>query len=362
MTVFFRYYLYRLKKSLILFAVLSGALLVCELASGVDLIDSFIQIPVIFRDNRILFANHAIREILKFYFFAAAALSFILPVAVLSPFKKSRARDPFYALPLGARKKAAAHLLAGLTVYTALFVVFAPYHLLRDAGEIGKTGAAGGLFFAVFLEYLCGVGLYFINSFFFSFASTPFDGAVGIVLWHAVPYALGGFIRSLFYLFPDVTDGLVSFFGNRAEPKQFRLFYPLTQIYRNSAYSLSGIDRVLLPAPADPLFYGLFIGFSLAAAILFFILLPAYKTENNGSVSSSFMSYKTLIPLNGLLLVGGFRYGFRIPVTLILMLAGYVIYRRGFRLRAPDILWLCCAVALSAVLVFVLSQHPLKTL
>ena len=65
------------------------------------------------------------------------------------------------------------------------------------------------------------------------------------------------------------------------------------------------------------------------------------KAEKAGDISDSFLDYRTLVPFYGysILLNSTERAWEFSPIIYLLMAVGYILYRRGFKLRMSD--WIC---------------------
>ena len=294
-------------------------------------------------------------------FFYVMLLSFVLPAAALAPFKSAKAADLLYALPLGRRRMAGASLLASQTVYTALFLFALISQVILCCVNREQDRISLLLPFAL-AAYLTGTGLSMISALFFSFGNTVFDGAVLIVLWRALPLAIQCLIRFFIYLLSTIFPASV---WTRFRPDRYLIHfsdkfsvrflpgYPLACFAQDTWVEMN-VGEPMPPADAvwAPVGLCAFLLCTAAAAVLFFVFFPKQKTERIGEISDSVFAYKTLIPLLGaglLLSTSSF------PVTLLLMLAGYVVYRRGFRLKLPDLICLGCALILAVALMFILE-------
>ena len=93
---------------------------------------------------------------------------------------------------------------------------------------------------------------------------------------------------------------------------------------------------------------------SAVGYFLSFIKKPAYKASE---VSNSVLGYKVLIPIYFIWGATVFYFEPMILVfDLIMMIVGYVIYRRGFRFKLPDILSMVGSLIVAVILVFFLNK------
>ena len=82
-----------------------------------------------------------------------------------------------------------------------------------------------------------------------------------------------------------------------------------------------------------------FVACILAAMLFYFA--GRSKAEKAGDISDSFLGYRTLVPFYGysILLNSTERAWEFSPIIYLLMIVGYILYRRGFKLRMSD--WIC---------------------
>jgi hypothetical protein len=92
----------------------------------------------------------------------------------------------------------------------------------------------------------------------------------------------------------------------------------------------------------------------ILASLGFFLRFKRKGAHMAGEVSDTIFGYKLLIPLYGYALL--LMYSDLSVMTVLifaLMLIGYFIYRRGFKIRKSDIIFIVCGIIpmiLSAIL------------
>ena len=85
----------------------------------------------------------------------------------------------------------------------------------------------------------------------------------------------------------------------------------------------------------------------IAAAVGYFVTFVKKGAEKAGEISNSWFGYKLLIPLYGYsLLLQYDSLDFMTVAICILMVIGYVVYRRGFKLKLSDIIISCLGIGM----------------
>ena len=197
-----------------------------------------------------------------------------------------------------------------------------------------------------FAALMGGLILYFFVAFFFWQGNTVADGIVFAIGFAGAP-AL--FVLDLSILFNSSlmseavwylpfwhlnnTTGLFYYKAMQDSPEVMEV---MGEQLSNNAYSWE------LDSLANK-FYMYIVWFFVACilAAMLFYFAGRSKAEKAGDISDSFLGYRTLVPFYGysILLNSTERAWEFSPIIYLLMIVGYILYRRGFKLRMSD--WIC---------------------
>ena len=268
-----------------------------------------------------------------------ALLSAVLEFA---PFLSRRNLDTLYAMPISRRSMQLVHYLSGListlTSHAVSFLLTVIFWL--------PYGQYFSLVYAIplyFISIVCGAIMYAIAVFLFSKGNTIVDGCLTLVL--------GGCAMPLF---------LLAVFTYRIFWKHFDfdtsstfLWAPINE-YTDAYQKLIQQDTYLGILDNPPYFHTLaefyqekstiimtvlFLLLGIAAVLGFFLYHPKKPIETVGEITTSFFSYRTMIPLYAfsvITIIGIDAIG--ICLLLACMVAGYIIYRRTYRLKRSDLI------------------------
>ena len=197
-----------------------------------------------------------------------------------------------------------------------------------------------------FVALVGGLILYFFVAFFFWQGNTVADGIVFAIGFAGAP-AL--FVLDLSILFNSSlmseavwylpfwhlnnTTGLFYYKAMQDSPEVMEV---MGEQLSNNAYFWE------LDSLANK-FYMYIVWFFVACilAAMLFYFAGRSKAEKAGDISDSFLGYRTLVPFYGysILLNSTERAWEFSPIIYLLMIVGYILYRRGFKLRMSD--WIC---------------------
>ncbi|MGM9643673.1 MAG: hypothetical protein ACI3X1_01160 [Eubacteriales bacterium] len=274
----------------------------------------------------------------------------LIPILELSVFKTRRNLDTLFFFPIKRTKMALAHYLSGaiqiFTVYTVSFVSVWIYLLATtDCFRLGYMP----LYYLFSL--LLGWVMYSIFTFLFSEGNTVPDGILFCALWAFVAYLV-------MYVFHSVSRAVLdrqvlleleslSGWGIIYAPinNLTVIFQDLIEVNRASdagaSYYVNYADRYM----AQMYMFFVWGAVGIAAAFGFFFNFKRKGAHLAGEISDSPFGYKLLIPVYGygLLLLSD---GLEIMSVIIfaLMLVGYFIYRRGFKIKTRDIIFIACGI------------------
>lgn len=272
-------------------------------------------------------------------------LAAVLPLLRLSAFKSRRNIDTLYFFPLSRRKMVAVQLGMGIGEMFCAFTLAYLYFIFLYKLKAG----AFHLFWLLpnyFVALVGGLILYFFVAFFFWQGNTVADGIVFAIGFAGAP-AL--FVLDLSILFNSSlmseavwylpfwhlnnTTGLFYYKAMQDSPEVMEV---MGEQLSNNAYFWE------LDSLANK-FYMYIVWFFVACilAAMLFYFAGRSKAEKAGDISDSFLGYRTLVPFYGysILLNSTERAWEFSPIIYLLMIVGYILYRRGFKLRMSD--WIC---------------------
>lgn len=272
-------------------------------------------------------------------------LAAVLPLLRLSAFKSRRNIDTLYSFPLSRRKMVAVQLGMGIGEMFCAFTLSYLYFIFLYKLKAG----AFHLFWLLpnyFVALVGGLILYFFVAFFFWQGNTVADGIVFAIGFAGAP-AL--FVLDLSILFNSSlmseavwylpfwhlnnTTGLFYYKAMQDSPEVMEV---MGEQLSNNAYYWE------LDSLANK-FYMYIVWFFVACilAAMLFYFAGRSKAEKAGDISDSFLGYRTLVPFYGysILLNSTERAWEFSPIIYLLMIVGYILYRRGFKLRMSD--WIC---------------------
>lgn len=350
MTAFQRYLLYRIKNSILrtlIFTIFSVLITQTELRICND--DAYIE----YRTSGL-------------YIFATVLgiVASLIPFFELAGFKNRRNLDTLFFFPIKRGKMALAIYISGLlqviTVYTVTYIAG---FIFLDTNTYYYFALSYMLPY-FFLSLLLGVVIYSIFMFLFSQANTVVDGVLFCLLWiyllHIVGYTV---IQEIFSLY-DTTSAPIRRAWNAANNlSQWGIIYTpinhLTVLFQDliEINDPPRWDRSAELIRKHSYMFFAWGAVGVAAAVGYIYSFAKRGAEKAGEISRSWLGYKILIPIYGycLILLTAYDSG---PSSLsflsfALMIIGYVIYRRSFKLKKSDII-ATAAGLIPVILTFIL--------
>ena len=337
MTTFKRYFVYQLKQSLLrtlVFTVLT--VMIC-----MSITNSYIS------PELDMHKSTGIEMLATFL----GIFCCLIPILELSGFKNRRNLDTLYFFPIKRERMALAHYLAGacqvLVIYTASFV--AVWLTLAI-----KTSCFSLEYMPLYyvLSLVAGAVLYSIVCFIYSEANSVADGVVFVALWFFAVYVVMFCLRT--YVLRSFLTGTDIWLDTSSLSVWWPLYAPLnnlTVIFQDLIetnqqsypydYTASYADMYLSRA----YMFAVWALVGALAAIGFFVRFKRKGAHMAGEVSNSIFGYKLLIPLYGYALL--LMYSDLDIMTILIfamMLIGYFIYRRGFKIKKSDIIFIACGI------------------
>lgn len=276
----------------------------------------------------------------------------LIPIFELAAFKNRRNLDTLYFFPIKRWKLALAHYLSGLTqiiaVHSLCFFVSWTFYAVRT------DYFAREYMFPYFLSSLgLGIIIYSIFMFINAQANTVVDGVLFSILWIfalfmvfivavGVAEAVTG-DKSIFSEYGEIGEWLIFFTPLNNVTVIFQQLIHVNNTYRNMEIAREYYSELYMVA------FWVIIGIgAIAGYFLTFIKKGAQKA---GEVSDTFVGYRVLIPLY---CITAFSTFISFPIIQVIVMAmtivGYVIFRRGFKFKLPDILSIVGSVLTSIVI------------
>ncbi len=283
--------------------------------------------------------------------------STLIPILELSGFKNRRNLDTLYFFPIKRSKMALVHYLSGViqvfVIYTLSFLSVWIF-LLTNTDYFALEWMPLYYLFSLIL----GLVMYSVFTFIFNEANTVADGALFCGLWmFAVYVVLYTVIR--YFVGPTVFPG-----SEGLDPRYRQLtslvnwgiiytpindltviFQELIEINQNPDYVYVGELTHGLQYFNQMYMFFVWLAVGIAAAVGYFVRFTRKGAHMAGEPSTSPWGFKLLIPLYGysLLFTPNLNEIFAI-IIFALMLIGYFIYRRGFKLKKSDIIFIACGI------------------
>lgn len=261
----------------------------------------------------------------------------VIPILEIAEYKNRRNLDAFYSFAISRKSLALLHFICGWIQVVAIYTV------TYLAGVITLL-AYDTRFLLIYLipYYFCslalGLILYAVFLFLFNEGNTESDGAF---------FCFIGIFELAMIL--TLVDILLRDFSNSGLSLPFDTFWgcvyePIDSLTVLFQHWLHGGEpsRGALQVQKESYMFALWALIGIAAVIGYFYTFIHKRAEKIGDLSTSWFGYKTMIPICTFSL---FHMGFTgtgVVFVMILMLAGYFIYRRSFKLRRSDIIVFGC--------------------
>lgn len=333
MSTFGRYLTYRLRNSALraaVFALISVILTLNTVATAVDYED------VAFRSVA-----------LPVFAVLLGLLCTVMPMMETTGFKNRRNLDTLYFFPITRRKMAIAHFLSGLiqafAIYTVTFWTSFLYLVIRT--DCFALRYMVGYYFA---SLAIGFIIYSVVIFIYGQANTDTDGAVFTVMW-VFAISLAAFVIYTL-LRRIVADANNPFYWSFYQISNWAILYApinnLTVIFQNMIEINSWHSEQIAASYSNQWY--MFVAWGvvgLAAAAGYLFTFERKGAQKVGEISDSPFGYRLLVPLYGysLLFIMGTEELLAVPVFGA-MIIGYIIYRRGVKLKARDLIVTACGI------------------
>ena len=282
----------------------------------------------------------------------ATVVAFMQVSTQLAPFKKRRNLDMYFTLPMGRRALGLIHALTGLAItlitYTASFVL----NLLLFIPAVVKYSPDFNFILLLpyyFISILIFSAIYFLLCFAFDRGNTKGDGQWLMALYTFAPTILAGAVIFILSKYFDINyygemNGCAAAFPTNLSNLTERFVMGKNVAGKEQIATLVWI-----------------IGWTLlgaASAFGFVYLFGKQPTQKTEELSDSPFAFKTLIPYY--VILGAITFadvGFICFIIIaVLAVIGYVVYRRGFRLKRSDAITFAATLVLSLLLMMLLDK------
>lgn len=264
---------------------------------------------------------------LGWYTFIFASICMLIPVLELSNFKSRRNLDTMFTLPVSRTKMLLAHLLNGWIHITLAFTAEAIviFTALRQA----KYSVHESYFFGYYFALLAvGLAIYLFFAFIFSQANTIMDGIIFMGAWTFV----FGLPIEVFELDNSFDGDLIAY-----SPfiKITKLFTDLMEIHSHD--KINSESYLVKSVNVEFIFW---VAVGIVSAVLLYFTFKKQRVERVEDISTTPIGYKFLVPFLGISVIWETGNPIIGIVILIIMLIGYIIYRRSVRLKISDLIML----------------------
>lgn len=283
-------------------------------------------------------------------------ISTVMPILELHAFNNKKNCDTLFSMPISRRNMLSVHMVNGFVQifisYTITFLWWIIFYVCNDG--VALNTAYIPLFYL--LLFTASFVIYTFYAAVFSVANTTLDGIVFMYLWSTFPALIYAFIQdmlgkgrewfaleSIKFVIPSgIVSQFISFIKNALT---FDIEYDLKfGGYVLKAQSLEySWDWVMWT-----MFYAIIF---VASIVVWYRFFERKKISQVGEVSESWLGYRLLGPAYTLIgymeVVRGLdEYWFFDMIYILVVVAGYTLYRRGFHFKKQD--WI--VIGLSIVL------------
>ncbi len=356
MKYFGKYFKYRLKEAIGYFLIITLILIVIaalfEISTWYGWYGNLDKNKT--KDDMLIYSN------LDYLFIAYNLIPFVVTICEFSSLMNKRNSDTAMSFPISKRGITFAHYLVSIIATVSSMVISFAVAYSRIVIIAMNNGIRDYPIFTGILGFLMAV-LYAIIivtivSFIFNCANSLLDGIVFVAAWTNAPYVIDYAYYAYRYAFVRGTGF----------PKLPINLQDLILINTISGIN-KGFEQHIVGSPKgiEKLFENIsqiqilviLTGVSVLAFIGLFLVSKRKKVETIGDMSDSWLGYKVLVPLYGvcIALIGMVKSDeiLSVPIVIGGMFSGYCLYRKGVRLRLPDIIWIVGTTGFSLIRVLI---------
>lgn len=274
-------------------------------------------------------------------------LATIIPIFEFNFKMRKVSVDEFYKYPIKKEKLYFVKFVVGfleiIISITVLFIFLLIYMNIKTHLFDMKYYFLFYLLFVINILFI-----YAILSFAFIKANTTIDGVVNMMLYIFLFVLIMGMIIQILGMIPSLEKSALL----KTIPIDYLLYVPISEIANLFAYAMRGYELDIKAYQIIPIVVIAIAG--ILSIFLMFFTLKYEESEDSMDISSSWFSYKTMIPIYLVTLIYFFRPSFPgVVFFTILAYIGYVIFRRSFLIKKIDII-VCVSSAVLGVLLCVM--------
>ena len=255
-------------------------------------------------------------------------LAYLLPVMEFSFFKKRINLDCAYSMPISRRAMGAAHFLSGATIlagtYTLSYLANLIVMLTRGPGIYNYVWMIPHYFLCLVL----GLALYSFLTMLFNKANTRGDGIWFMILWTFIIILVVGAIQCVTEIYIEYSSCAIPW----VTIGQLSIHYTALIDSKSSVEFWENTGCVA--------WFCVWIAIGIASAVDFFLTFGKQRMEKTEEISDHILGYRTLIPIYAIAGMIVFDDIILWIIIEILAVIGYAIYRRGFRFKPGEIVFL----------------------
>ena len=283
-------------------------------------------------------------------FVILGTLCTVIPVLELSGLKNKRNADTIYSLPIDRRKLGAAHFTNGfiqiLAVYLCAAITAALIIIPSGIGYLHLQHLPPLLLLPIPAALL----VYAYFSFLFNEANSTADGCVFIASGILVPFI---FCLAMMNYDVNINGRYVRTIFNKMNSSHT---FPYFNLWKISDVFGDGLDHRNISFSYDDFDISIIILWSVVgilAALGFYLAFSRQKTEKIGDISSSFVGYRSFIPI-GMFCLSAYALDYDgivlVIVGAIAAIIGYMIYRRSIKIKVSDFISIAGSFSVALIL------------
>ena len=273
-------------------------------------------------------------------------LSIIVPIFEFSFKMRKVGVDEFYKFPLKRKKLFLTKYIVGFLEVVLPIVSLWLFMLIRIVCSRHVFILKYYFLYIVVLIALIFI-IYSIITFIYSKCNTIYDGLICIAFVSLMTFVAGEVIDTALNNFD------LCLFSNPwicPNTNEFFIFSPINFVSDKFKLLMNGMKNIkLLEHQIISLIVYSLMG--LASFVLLITLSEKEKAENSMDISSSWFSYKTLIPIYIVYL--STEIGTEVIFIILIAIMGYIgyaIYRRSFKIKVCDIITMSACIAVGLII------------
>lgn len=269
-------------------------------------------------------------------FYILCGFCSVVPVLELSGLKNKRNADTIYSLPIDRRKMGAAHFTNGFLQILAVYLcmaVTASIPLIKNGAEYLHLQFLPPL---MLLPIPAALLLYAYYSYLFNEANSTVDGCLFIASGTFMPLILYATCQNYSYYENGVH---VSTILDKIDELAYFPYFPIIKIVDVFDGGLRNLRVEHYYDGYDILMITVWCVIGLLAALGFYFTFDRKRVENIGNISSSWVGYKTSIPLCMFAITSLVSYQsdlYLVVICAVVAVIGYMLYRKSFKLKWYD--------------------------